>query len=253
MTDLVSHLQPGTAVHARQHGLSLVEILVGMSIGLMVALAAASSLIFVRMSGTTAEEVWRMQQDSNIAFRTIGTALRQAGARPLAAAGTSGNVEFASGYSGYGTLAAPVSLSGLNGAGKNPDQLQTSIQTDPSADSRDCLGLAPDPSVISVRSEFTVSGGDLTCTGSSTSAAIVSSVEDMQVWYGESAGTTYQYRSTPTSWTNVSAVMVCLRMAGERVGQATVTTLGCNGESIPSDGRLRRTFVRIFQLRNLGP
>lgn len=78
----------------RQQGLSLVEILVGMAIGLMVTLAAVSSLIFVRLSAATAEDAWRMQQDANTAFRIIGWQLRQAGARPLMAISNDGNVEF---------------------------------------------------------------------------------------------------------------------------------------------------------------
>ncbi|WP_302174567.1 PilW family protein [uncultured Hydrogenophaga sp.] len=240
------------ARHQRQSGMSLVEILVGMVIGLMVALAATSSLIFVRLSAATAEDAWRMQQDSNLAFRVIGMQLRQAGARPLISSGNSGNVEFASGYSGYGTTDAPSSLRGTNGAGSAPDTLQTSLQNDVPTDTRDCLGLLPGSTTVDVRNVFTVSAGDLMCTGTNTSAAFVSGVEDMQVWYGEPNGTLLQYRTTPVSWAAVTAVMVCLRMVGERQGQVTTQITGCNGEAVPADGRLRRTYTRLFQLRNLG-
>ncbi len=91
-----------------QRGLSLIELLVGVAIGLLVALAATSSLMFTRLSAATAEDTWRMQQESTLAFRVIGAQLRQAGARPLVAAGTSGNVEFALGYSGLGTAGSPT-------------------------------------------------------------------------------------------------------------------------------------------------
>mgnify|MGYP006200572685 CR=1 FL=1 len=50
----------------------------------------------------------------------------------------------------------------------------------------------------------------------------------------------------------VTAVMVCLRLVGERQGQVTLPVTGCNGEAVPADGRLRRTYLRLFQLRNLG-
>lgn len=235
-----------------QQGMSLVEILVGMVIGLMVVLAATSSLIFVRLSAATAEDTWRMQQDSNLAFRVIGMQLRQAGARPLISSGNSGNVEFASGYSGYGTTDTPSSLRGTNGTGSNPDTLQTSLQNDLPTDTRDCLGLLPGNATVDVRNVFAVSGGDLMCTGTNTSAAFVSGVEDMQVWYGEPSGTLLQYRPTPVSWASVTAVMVCLRLVGERQAQVTVQTIGCNGEAVPADGRLRRTYLRLFQLRNFG-
>ncbi len=235
-----------------QRGVSLVEILVGMVIGLMVAMAATSSLIFVRLSAATAEDTWRMQQDSNLAFRVIGMQLRQTGARPLISSGNSGNVEFAAGYSGYGTADAPSSLRGTNGTGTAPDTLQTSLQNDLPTNTRDCLGLLPANTTVDVRNTFSVSGGDLMCTGTSTSAAFVSGVEDMQVWCGEPNGNSLQYRTTPVSWNAVTAVMVCLRLVGERQGQVTLPVTGCNGEAVPADGRLRRTYLRLFQLRNLG-
>lgn len=236
-----------------QRGLSLIELLVGMAIGLLVALAATSSLMFTRLSAATAEDTWRMQQESTLAFRVIGAQLRQAGARPLVAAGTSGNVEFAPGYSGLGTTSSPTSLTGSNGANNTPDALQTSLQNDVSTETRDCLGLLPTASITDIRAAFSISNGDLMCAGSSTSAALASGVEDMQVWYAERNGNLLQYRNSPLSWATVTAVMVCLRMVGDRQGQVTGASTGCNGETIPSDGRTRRTFIRLFQLRNITP
>lgn len=239
-----------STVRLQQHGLSLVELLVGIAIGLLVILAAASSLLFTRLAAATAEDQWRMQQDSNLAFRVIGMQLRQAGARPLIASGISGNVEFAAGYSGYGTTMAPTSLFGTNGAATGPDTLQTSLQNDVSIGTRDCLGLLPANTTVNVRSAFSIANGDLMCTGSNASAALVSGVEDMQVWYAEPNGASVQYRTTPASWATVTAVLVCLRMVGERQGQVTIASTGCNGETVPADGRMRRTYVRLFQLRN---
>lgn len=249
MKNMPSSLRPG---RSGQQGLSLVEILVGMAIGLMVALAAVSSLIFIRLSAATAEDAWRLQQDSNTAFRTIGLQLRQAGARPLTAVPGSGGVEFAAGYTGYGIAAVPQPLSGTDGGGNAPDVLRASLQHDTGADARDCLGRVPADSTIDIRNQFSVADGDLSCNGTSTTAAFVSGVEDMQVWYGEATGSLFQYRTQPVNWTRVTAVMVCLRMVGERQANVTTGTLGCNNEAVPADGRLRRTFFRVFQTRN-GP
>lgn len=246
-------LRPASPGRARQRGISLVEILVGMGIGLMVALAAASSLIFVRMSAATAEDSWRLQQDSSTAFRVIGWQLRQAGARPLISSQGVERVEFSQGYVGYGSTAVPQVISGTDGVSRLPDVLQTSLQNDAASDTRDCLGLAPAANAIEVQNRFSVASGDLSCTGVSATAAIVSGVEDLQVWYGESgsSGTQLRYSATPTNWGAVTAVMVCLRMSGERQGQATVPTTGCNGETVAADGRLRSTFVRVYRLRNI--
>lgn len=180
---------------ARQQGLTLVEILVGMTIGLMVTLAAVSSLIFVRLSAATAEDAWRMQQDANTAFRIIGSQLRQAGARPLMATANAGNVEFAPGYAGYGAVTAPQPVSGTDGNGAAPDVLRTSLQNDVGADARDCLGQAPTNVAAEIVGQFSVANGDLSCRGTVSTAGFVGGVEDMQVWYGESDGLGFRYRS----------------------------------------------------------
>lgn len=234
----------------QQQGLSLVEVLVGMAIGLMVTLAAVSSLVFVRLSAATAEDAWRMQQESNTAFRIIGWQLRQAGARPLTAIGNSGTVEFANGFKGYGLASSPQPLSGSDGGGVAPDVLRTSLQNDVSADARDCLGLVPDKGTVDIVNQFSLVDGSLSCTGTDNVAAFVSGVEDFQVWYGESTVAGFQYLAQPLDWPRVTAVMVCLRLVGERQAQVTADTLGCNNEPVAADGRLRRTFLRVFQIRN---
>lgn len=235
----------------RQRGLSLVEVLVGMAIGLMVTLAAVSSLVFVRLSAATAEDAWRLQQDANTAFRIIGWQLRQAGARPLLAVANTGTVEFASGYTGYGVAEAPLPVSGSDGGGTAPDVLRTSLQNDVGADARDCLGLAPAGGVVNIINQFSLVDGNLSCTGVSNTASIASGVEDMQVWYGENTPAGFQYSTQPLAWSAVTAVMVCLRLVGERPAQVSTDTTGCNDEVVAADGRLRRSFVRVFQIRNV--
>lgn len=233
-----------------QQGISLIEILVGMLIGLMVVLAAVASLIFIRTSAGTAEEAWRLQQDAGTLFRIVGWQLRQAGARPLVTGRGSGTVEFMANYTGYGNTENPIPLTGLDGSGNTSDTLRTSLQKDTAADSRDCLGMAPDDKTVDILNQFSLdSAGDLNCSGTSSTAALVSGVEDLQIWYGERTGSFLQYRGQPIAWLQVTSVMVCLRMVGERTGQATRSTTGCRGESIAADGRLRRTFFRVFQLR----
>lgn len=247
---LAQHRRPG---RVRAAGISLVEILVGIVIGSLVVIAAVSSLIFIRLSSATAEDAWRLQQDASVALRVMGWQLHEAGAQPLVAAGSSGRVEFADGYTGFGTATAPVHLSGSDGGGLAPDVLQTSLQNDVASDARDCLGMTPASATADIRNRFAVSSTDLSCTGVSSTAAFVSGVEDLQVWYGEplAGGDGLQYRSIPLNWANVTAVMVCLRMAGDRAGQVTVDSVGCNGETVPADGHVRRSFVRVFRLRNM--
>lgn len=236
--------------------MSLVELLVGMAIGLLVALAATSSLVFVRLSAASAEDAWRLQQESNTAFRIIGWQIRQAGARPLTVNTQSGTVEFLPNYAGFGVAGAPQSITGTNGPAGAPDTLQTSVGNDAAADARDCLGLAPNTGAIDIRNQFSTGSGDLSCTGVSATASFSSGVEDMQVWYGESSDTLVQanallqYKETPANWNQVTAIMVCLRLVGERQLRVDAPSMGCKGETVPADGRMRRTFTRVFRLRN---
>jgi hypothetical protein len=48
----------------------------------------------------------------------------------------------------------------------------------------------------------------------------------------------------------VDTVMVCLRISGETRTNPTAASTGCNGEVVPADGRIRRVFTRVFNLRN---
>jgi hypothetical protein len=41
-------------------------------------------------------------------------------------------------------------------------------------------------------------------------------------------------------------------MAGELSGNPGAAVTGCNGENIANDGRIRRVFFRVFNIRNLG-
>lgn len=237
----------------RVRGMSLVEILVGVAVGVLVVMAAATSLVFIRLSAGTAEDTWRLQQEASTAFRIIGWQLHEAGAQPLVAVADTGRVEFADGYTGFGTALLPVSLAGSDGGGLAPDTLQTSLQNDAASDARDCLGMAPPAGTMNIRNRFSVSGADLSCTGVNSTAGFASGVEDLQVWYGEPSPDPLrlQYRTTPQNWSNVNAVMVCLRIAAERSGQITTASAGCNGETVPADGHVRRSFVRVFRLRNV--
>ena len=57
----------------------------------------------------------------------------------------------------------------------------------------------PAPAAYAVIAAQAVGGGDLACTGTSTTAGFVSGVEDMQVWYGETDGSRVQYRAEPVA------------------------------------------------------
>lgn len=274
----------------RQKGISIVELLVGMAIGLLVLVAAVGSLVYTRVSSTVVGDSSRLQQDASTAFRTIGQQIRQGGARRVVA-GPGGNVEFNSQYVGapvpYATGAGtPVLVGGMDGANDAPDTLQISYDTaaiipddpddpdEPEApatpwpnQNNDCIGERT--SFHEKRSQFpnTVfsvfavnANQELTCDGSGPTdgaIALAQGVEDFQVWYGarntSNDQLTYQSSAVPTAANQqIETVMVCLRMAGQATGNPGANTTGCNGQVIADDGRIRRTFFRVFNMRNAG-
>jgi type IV pilus assembly protein PilW len=243
---------------------SLIELLIGIAIGLLVVVAAIGSLVYTRTSSTAVGDSTRLQQDASTAFRALGHHVRQGGARRIIAPlPGSANVEFNTAYNGFGVNANTAStyvVQGADGAANAPDILQVSHDTDPVVQSMDCLG-APSLVANNVQSTFSVAGNALQCLGSGavTPFALLQGVEDFQVWYGFRTGDNLQYRTAtaislvvPTPWDQVETIQVCIRLAGELSNNPGVDVTGCNGENIANDGRIRRVFFRVFKIRNQG-
>lgn len=258
---------------SRQSGVSLIEIMIGLVIGLMVVIAAMGSLVYTRTASRVMGDSTRLQQDAATAFRVIGQAARQAGARRLVEM-PGGTVSFNPQYAGIEVNEntwQPAAVKGTDGASNGPDTLQldrdhtlaagVGADSPLNTDNVDCLGEPTVPG-NNVTSTFSVDAGQLKCKGSGSSDgtfALMAGVEDFQVWYGLREGPGLRYTTatalnqlSPAPWDQVEALRVCLRLAGELTNGPGATTLGCQGEPLLSDGRLRRVFFRVFKLRNAG-
>ena len=263
----------------KQRGITLIELMTGLLIGLLVVAAALSSVIFTRSAQVTQSDSARIHQQASYVIRTIGLQLRQAGAVEMVNA-ADGKVTFDTRYTGVND-AQDVIVSGTDGGGTNPDVLNVSAQDQrstsvpgfPAGTStvRDCLGNAPDAALIGIRLQnsfsVNVAQQSLMCTGANTATgpqAIAAGVEDFQVRYGVATpGFTdldqqLQYVATPPSFVSSSAssfraVQICIRLVGDRAQTTTGTgnaVVGCNGEVVPTDGRIRRVFTSTYFLRN---
>lgn len=256
---------------SRQSGVSLIELMVGLAIGLMVVMAAMGSLVSTRAASVVMGDSTRLQQDAATAFRVIGQVARQAGARSLVDT-LGGRVTFNPQYTGIEVNAntlQPAAVKGTDGAFNGPDTLMldrdhtlppdTKKNGPPNTDNEDCLGEPTAPG-NNVTSTFSVEAGLLKCKGSGSSDSaygLVAGVEDFQVWYGLREGNGLRYATatslnklSPAPWDQVEALRVCLRFAGELTNGPGTNSEGCQGESIQNDGRLRRVFFRVFKLRN---
>ena len=249
-----------------QRGFSLIELMVGLTIGLLVVVAAIGSLVFTQVTSSVVDDSARLQQKADAIFRNMGFHVAQAGAFTLATAPSAASsspelakVVFSSNYTGFNTSPAGkiYNFHGLEGASNAPDTLRVSYEDD--GTSRDCLGNRP--TGANVDNEFTLSGTDLTCKGATATVAqsIADGVEDFQVLYGVQTGLPgaeqYQFAvaSAIADWTNIQAVQICIQLKGDNKGNPQPSGLvlkDCRGQTLTNDGYLRRVFWRTLSSRN---
>lgn len=238
-----------------QKGVGLIELLVGLGIGLLVTLAALGGLVQARLAASAVNESTRLQQDASTAMRVLGHQLRQAGALALVDA-PGGQVVFR--LDTVDDQNRPLGVSGTEAGTQGTDTLVVSHGLDPAVDDRDCLGQTPAGTVV--RSSFRVAGQELQCLGSAarpTYQGLVSGVEDFQVWYGVRQDSRLQYRvaDAVVDWTSVVSVQICLVLVGEQRSHPTGAPPfpGCGDARLNTgDGRLRRAFRQVFHLRSRG-
>jgi type IV pilus assembly protein PilW len=245
----------------RHRGVSLIELMIGIAIGMLIVVAAIGTMLYTRASSTTIGDSARLHQDAATAFRIIGETVRQTGARRLV--GTGGTVEFNPAFVGLSTTAV-ITVSGTDGATTPTiaaDTLNISYDSDSVVDVTDCLGNIAGSTSTGVTNTFEVASSNLRCDGNAASGStvqpLIQNVEDFQVWYGIRDATEslrYVSASGIPDWSlaRVETVMVCLRLSGETRSNPTAASVGCSGEAVAADGRIRRVFTRVFNLRNAG-
>lgn len=239
----------------RERGMTLLELLVGIAIGLLVIAAAIGTLAVSRGAAGTVSDVSQLQQQAAFALRVIGLQLRQAGAlEPVQALPGSGRFGF-NDFTG-------VSVAGTDGAAGAPDTLTVGNQTSslPSLQV-DCVnsgltGFANNPSTFAVNA-----ANQLTCEGRVVPNAqpVISNVADFQVSYRVNMGTTAaptfrlltaSQMTTAEHWRHVRAIEICLDLQGsENIPDAGSTYVNCQGTATARSGRTHFVSRNVFDLR----
>jgi type IV pilus assembly protein PilW len=254
-----------------QAGLTLVEIMISLTLGLVVLLAVGSIYIGSRQTYRVQEDNARIQEAGKYALEVIGRSVRQAGAdaemtfNPVAIT-----------LNCVAPTCTPIV--GTNGVAAAADSL--TVQLYAGRDeliggawfTRDCTGGQVASGTL-MTNLFDINGTDLRCTGSVGGVqALVSDVEDLQVLYGidnDPPGTAGyqsadQYVAAPTAaqWPQVVTARVCVQVRSANNGLATTpqtylncagalgTTPGATTTAGAGDLRLHRTFVATYNLRN---
>lgn len=266
-----------------QRGVTLVELMVGIAIGLLVVAMAMSALMVSRGVTGTVSDASSIQQQAAYAMRIIGKQLRQTGSLELdlSPGTTAADISYLEPVAFVikdGDFdAETTSIEGKDNPGSNEYKLSTGYSNykeklfpDGAEDSlaRDCLGASPSDTLI--QSNFILKDGALRCASASgTAQPIIDNVADFQVRYllQENVSTgnpTIRYVDAATvgdNWPRVQAVEVCLVLYGaERIDMpAGSSYAGCDGTAVDMTTltgtraqRMHLAFRNVFQLRSQG-
>ena len=263
-----------------QRGATLLELMVGITIGLLTVAVAVGALMVSRGISGTVSEASQLQQQASFAFRVIGQQLRQAGSRQLDPE-TAPDVH-AKFYEPIKNVPVDFSgvtpVSGKDNPGTGEYALEINYQnireftvlepTDGEYQIRNCLqkkaedsAKNPDPMIVS-KFKHNATDATLVCAGGSGAAQpIIQNVKDFTIQYltqatdgDASAAPTYQYVNATTagaSWLKVYAVQVCLELEGaETIDTAGAKYKKCDGTEVDRGNKLRMVFRNTYHIRN---
>ncbi|MDM0103936.1 prepilin-type N-terminal cleavage/methylation domain-containing protein [Variovorax sp. J22R24] len=244
----------------RQRGLSLVELLVAMTVGLMVVVAAVGALALSRAASSDVSDLSQLQQQGSYALHVIGTQIRHAGSVDPVRDDATGLYAFVKSPVGVGSANAMVF--GADGKGTQPDSVSVafapaSIGTSdlgPSAQ-YDCAGTRVDEADRVVATFEVAAQGQLRCAGESQKQPVIANVADLQIDYRvETEGGIQTMDADEVEgrklWGAVTAIEVCLDLQGDEIG-ADLDDLykACGNADKPRDGRVHLVFRNVFSLR----
>lgn len=236
-----------SSIQRTQLGLTLIELMVAMAIGLFLVAVIGTMFVSAKQMYRTQDNLARLQENGRYAMDILGRNFRDAGYT---------NISFATIASKYAAPGA-TSFTGTAIAGTNgtPDSFTVSYDANV-----DCLNAAA-PGGRATNAFSVNANKQLVClgNGSAASQVLLDDVEDLQVLYGEdtnSDNSPDRYVAAGTSglvMNRVLAVRLCvlLRSGEDNVAPQSQTYRDCNGALVPAtDRRIRRAFSATHVLRN---
>ena len=253
-----------------QAGLTLIELMIGLAVGLLVVAVATVSLLGSRSVTGAVSDISGIQQQAAYVMRTFGTQLRQAGSLYLDLgldADGEGEITSATAFQLRGN--SEQAITEAEGTGAITIQY-TGYEEPTFANagpiSRNCLGAPgsiPAGTTASIESIFTLNGTDLRC----NDQPIAQNVAAFQVRYllqgtdQDDPTMLYTNSAGVADWNRVQGVEVCLVLFGtERIDLPEgASYTGCDGNDVDittlEDDRTNRmhyVFRNVFQLRSQG-
>lgn len=244
---------------ARARGLTLTEMMVGLSVGLLVTMAGISTLLLARQGFATATDQSANFDTGRAAMDLVARNVRMAGSPPFNPATVSATPSFE----------LPGGVIALEGTEGNdaPDTLTIRYFSNQAYDAArmvgaDCAGQAVGVALV-VNTFSLTANGELGCVGNGTGAAatpvpVASNVTDLQLRYGiastADANSTVRFvnAASVTSWAQVRSVDLCLEVTAPdaRTGAGASPGLNCRGAAFPNDNRMRKIYRTTVNVRN---
>ena len=252
-----------------QAGLTLIELMIGLAVGLLVVAVATVSLLGSRSVTGAVSDISGIQQQAAYVMRTFGTQLRQAGSLYL-------DLGLDADGKGEITSATAFQLRGSTDTAIAENNGSVTIRftgyeeptfANAGPISRNCLGAPgsiPAGTTTSIESIFTLNGTDLRC----NDQPIAQNVAAFQVRYllqgtdQDDPTMLYTNSAGVADWNRVQGVEVCLVLFGtERIDVPAggVSYTGCDGNAVDitaltgnRTNRMHYVFRNVFQLRSQG-
>lgn len=236
----------------KQKGLSLVELMVALTLGLVILVGVSYVFLGSRQSYRLQDDQAHMQETGRFVLDIIGRSVRQAGWADLAR-NNPGKIAF---------LGVPI-------AGNN---LVLTLQSDALGGELDCEGNAALAGQV-IQNSFNLDAvnDQLRCDGAVGSppaaigngTALADNIEDLQILYGNDTDgdqSVNQYVAAPGTATIAARVCVLVRSENTNVTSTAQRFLNCAGAlgtavgagafTAAVDGRLRHAYVGTFMIRN---
>jgi len=232
----------------RQHGLSLVELMIAMTIGLILLAAMGYLFLGTRQTSRTQDDLSRLQETGRIALDVVGQMVRHAKYVDYP------NTNWDLAHAGVPWLVATNN-------GSAADSVTVRFEPISSGDT-DCTGAnvvnAALPHSNLVQATLSINGNnELVCNNGATTAVLFGDVENMQITYGidttgDSAADSYV--DAPANINQVVAIRIALLVRSRNGASPVKQTYTYNGSAVTAtDNRLRQQFVTTYTLRNLVP
>ena len=238
----------------------MVEILVGLALGLVLVSGVSSLVVGSRQTSRAERNLLEMQATGRFATEMLAREIRKAGYR--------GNRERAL-QAIFPAAASPfLSAGGVVVGGAAGDEITVRFQglDNTVTGLVDCLGNSVDANndlwqtLSLVSSELRCRTRNLTASTDQT-VALVSQIEALLFTFGvdtdgDGYADAYRVAAAVSDWSRVASVNVQLRVVSSENGVSDTPQAypGFDGQAVtPTDHRLRRTYATVVALRNLLP